>query len=308
VGYRKGNEEMTKAEIICDSISPDGVRLTTFVVTFHRFVLAEFNTHRVFSRNSASSRAIPIEKMINRVRENPALPISWGSNKPGMQAGAELAPGIKAACLGFWARAMHTALDMAATLYDAGLHKQVANRLLEPFNWHTAVVTAVDFDNFFWQRCHPDAQPEMKAAADAMQRAYYSSTPNPIAIGEWHLPFIRPAESAALPIDELKQVSTARCARVSYLQHDGTRDWQKDIDLYNKLVQGSHWSPFEHVATPCTHVQEIDNFYEGEVGESDDQPLALHLVCRLTGNFARGWHQYRKFFRQENKIDFIPNL
>lgn len=298
---------MIKAEVICDSVSPCGTRLTTFVVTFHRFVLAEFNTHRVFSRNSASSRAIPIEKMLDRVRENPALPVAWGMNKPGMQAGAELPDGAIDWCKVQWEYAAQQARLAVQALHSAYLHKQVANRLLEPFNWHTAVVTAVDFDNFFWQRCHPDAQPEMKAAADAMQLAYYRSTPKQLAIGEWHLPFVQPHERSGLCIDTLKQISVARCARVSYEQHDGSRALSKDVELYDRLVNGSHWSPFEHVATPCTHIKEIDWYYEGAELEDDNETLALHLVCRLTGNFGRGWHQFRKSFKEENRRDFVPN-
>jgi thymidylate synthase ThyX len=289
------------ASIICDSISPDGVRLTTFEVVMHRFVLAEFNTHRVFSRNSASSRAIPIEKMMARAYTEPAMPVQWGTNQPGMQAGVELPETEQSLCKQLWSGAASSSVDMVSRLHAAKLHKQVANRLLEPFMWHTAVVTAVDFDNFFWQRCHPDAQPEMKAAADAMQLAYYTSKPTLLGYHDWHLPFIRQAELHALPKEELKKVSTARCARVSYKQHDGTRDWLKDLDLFSKLEGGMHASPFEHVATPCTHARQIKAIM------SDGYVDGLEVVCKHTGNFRYGWHQYRKEFEWENRTNFEPN-
>lgn len=297
---------MTKAEIICDSVSPDGVRLTTFVVTFHRFVLAELNTHRVFSRNSASSRAIPIEKMLDRVKENPALPVAWGSNQPGMQAGAELVSDDRAICTSYWQAAKCAALDYAQKLTGLGLHKQVTNRLLEPFMWHTAVITAVDFDNFFWQRCHPDAQPEMKEAADAMQLAYYRSEPRPLSIGQWHLPFIDEHERDGIFLDTQKQISVARCARVSYDQHDGSRALSKDVELYERLTGGMHASPFEHVATPCTHVETL-KYANSKLASTYITSDDLEVRCRLTGNFGHGWHQYRKFFAWENRADFVPN-
>jgi thymidylate synthase ThyX len=297
---------MTKAEVICDSVSPDGVRLTTFVVVFHRFVLAELNTHRVFSRNSASSRAIPIEKMLDRAATQTAMPVAWGSNKPGMQAGSELQDNDRAECQATWGSAAGQAVQHARHLSEMGLHKQVANRLLEPFLWHTAVITAVDFDNYFWQRCHPDAQPEMKAAADVMQLAYYRSEPELLPIGSWHLPFIDNHERSAVFLETLQQISVARCARVSYDQHDGNRALSKDVELYERLTGGMHASPFEHVATPCTHVKTLE-YANSKLASTYITSDDLEVRCKLTGNFGHGWHQYRKFFEWENRTGFVPN-
>lgn len=288
------------AKVIADSISAQGHRLTTLEVVMHRFVLAEFNTHRVFSRNSASSRAIPVDKIMNRVKGSPADPVAWPREQSGMQGGLPFNEQGEKACKEGWDRARETALWYANELTDIKLHKSLINRLLEPFMWHTVIVTATEWDNFFWQRCHPDAQPEMKAAADAMQIAYYTSTPKELSHGEWHLPYIKqedideivdilPNPAYFAVIDALKKISTARCARVSYLSHDGIRSLQADIDMFEtRLLANGHWSPFEHVATPVIR---------GDGGPVQD----------MCGNF-RGWRQFRKQFTAENRQGFIPNL
>lgn len=241
---------MINATIIADSISHAGHRLTTMEVTLHRFVLSEFNTHRAFSRNSSSSRAIPIAKQIERVLENPAVPISFGKNQKGMQAGDEIDnPEVAREA---WLKARDSAVEHAQHLAALGVHKQTVNRLLEPFMWQTIIVSATEWQNFFSQRCSPLAQPEIRLAAEAMRTAYESSTPVEIFKGEWHTPYITREEEAILSMEERKQISVARSARVSYLNHDGVRDLEADFNLYNRLVSANppHYSPMEHVATP----------------------------------------------------------
>jgi hypothetical protein len=135
-----------------DSVNRWGNRLTTFEVTFPRIVLAEFNTHRVLSRNSASSRAIPVEKQIAKIESDLFLPVYWGKNQKGMQADEELSPTLIEMSEFCWAGASEMAVARARTLLDLGVHKQITNRLLEPFMWHTAVVTATEWDNAFYQQ------------------------------------------------------------------------------------------------------------------------------------------------------------
>lgn len=288
--------EKPSAQVICDSVSPDGVRLTTMVVEMHRFVLAEFNTHRVFSRNSASSRAIPFGKTYNKVSDDCAYPVYWGAEVKGMQSGDELDSNEIEYCKLDWDFAKCHALDLAEHLSkNRNLHKSLCNRLLEPFLWHTVVVTSTEWDNFFWQRCSPLAQPEMKAAADAMQLAYFTHEPKEVKYEEWHLPFIDQSDwDMCITIDglidhteHLKQVSAARCARVSYETHKGIRDHSEDIRLYQRLRNADpmHASPFEHQATPFR---------------------LSHYGNNFSGNFL-GWKQFRKEFPNENKIHFIPN-
>ena len=274
-----------QAKIIADSVSGDGVRLTTFQLRFHRFILPEFNTHRSFSRNFSSSRAIPVAKIIEQVRFDPAIPVHWGKNQPGMQAKEELTGPALDICKKYWEIAAKNAADTAAEMHDLGLHKQVVNRILEPFQWVSGVVTATEWDNFFELRAHPDAQPEIQALAYLMQEKMEASPPREMKRGDWHLPYVQPHEFADYgdDVELLKKVSAARCCRVSYMKHDGTHaNIEEDLALCNRLVGSRplHASPFEHQATPDQwNVQRGGGF-------GWDYP-------HLHGNF-NGWIQHRK--------------
>ncbi len=262
------------ARVIADSVSPTGCRLTTLEVVIHRFVLAEFNTHRAFSRNSASSRAVPVQTMMRRVADEPAVPLRWPTEQRGMQGGGTVADPDQARDI--WLAARDAAVVHAEKLAALGVHKSVTNRLLEPFMAHTVIVTATDWDGFFHQRCSPLAQPEIEAAADAMAAAYRASTPSAVGYGDWHTPYITDADRATLTLATVRRVAAARCARVSYLTHAGIRDPSADLDLYLRLISADppHASPLEHVATPN---------YPTE---------------RAPGNF-RGWAQLRHMVLRE---------
>jgi thymidylate synthase ThyX len=244
------------AEVICDSISPQGHRLTTVEVNCHRFIWPEVLTHRAFSRNSQSSRACPTAKLIEQVRTNPAFPAVWGKNKPGMQAGDDLNPSEARTADLIWEEAAYRACDTAEKLSAMGVSKQLVNRTLEPYLMHRAIITSTEagWSNFFDQRVSPLAQPEIRLLATSIQSVMNSSTPQPTGYGDWHLPYVTDDEwtDDNLSFGTLRKISAARCARVSYLTHDGKRDIEKDLDLYNKLVTADppHWSPLEHVATP----------------------------------------------------------
>jgi thymidylate synthase ThyX len=258
------------ATVIADSVSAiTGVRLTTIEVTLHRFVLSELNTHRVFSRNSASSRAIPSRLTMGRVAANPAMPTVWTREQPGMQGGLPLDSEQAADAERLWLRGRDAALEVAESLSKLGVHKSLVNRVLEPWMWHTVIISATDWDGFWEQRCSPLAMPEIRVAAEAMHSAMDHSRPNEIERGGWHLPYVREDERS-LPLPVLRRVSAARCARVSYLTHDGVRDISEDLRLFRRLATARpmHASPLEHVATPAGCLEE---------------PL---------GNF-RGWVQYR---------------
>jgi thymidylate synthase ThyX len=296
-------------KVLADSVSPAGYRLTTLEATFPRFVLAEFNTHRVFSRNSASSRAIPIAKQLRRVLEDPYVPIEFGSNQPGMQAGPPLEGEKREAAEREWLRARDDAvrrvlglvgdpeaisaeddlLEVLGSVEETirnrtqpdewlNVHKQVANRLLEPFMWHTVIVTATEWDNFWNLRCHPDAQPEIRLVAERMCAAIKASDPVELALGEWHLPLIRPEDHEEASTEDLVKISAGRCARVSYLTHAGNRDLAADIELHDRLLTSGHMSPLEHPARPMT---------DSEMEEGE-----------WSANF-RGWNSYRKLIPGE---------
>ena len=157
------------AKIVADSVSEVGDRLTTMEVTFPRMVLAEFNTHRVFSRNSASSRAIPVEKQLQRIMDDPFIPVWWGRKQSGMQADHELEGDGLVQAKAEWLAARDSAVGHVQRLLELGLHKQITNRLLEPFMWHTVIVTATEWSNFFALRANPMAQPEIRVIAEMMR-------------------------------------------------------------------------------------------------------------------------------------------
>lgn len=247
------------ARVLLDSVSPEGVRLTTLEVTFPRFVLSEFNTHRVFSRNSASSRAVPTAKLLERVQNDPVLPLEWGRNKAGMSASDVLTPDEEEEAKSIWLGARDAAMAHARRMLDLKVHKQELNRVLEPFLWHTVIVTATEWENFFALRCSASAQPEIRAAATRMREAIESSRPREVGFEAWHLPLVQDDERR-LDVETQKKISAARCARVSYLTHDGTRETAKDLDLYDRLQTDRHLSPFEHVATPARDAQFHANF------------------------------------------------
>ncbi len=261
------------AKVLADSISPEEVRLTTLEVTFPRMILAEFNTHRVFSRNSASSRAIPVHKQLARIKEHPFIPEYWGANQAGMQAEKELTGKAAEQAKEEWLAARDSAVEHVEKLLEIGLHKQLSNRVLEAFMWHTVIVTATEWDNFFALRAHSDAQPEIRKPADLIKKALDESTPRKLGYGQWHMPLIQDDEDFSL--EECLKISCGRCARVSYLTHDGVRDPAKDIELYERLVDSGHMSPLEHAARPMK--------------KGEDQK----------GNF-RGWHQHRADIAHEN--------
>ena len=278
------------AKIIADSMSPDGIRLTTMQLRYPRFIHAEFMTHRVFSRNASSSRAIPVSKMIEDLRRDPAMPVYWGANQKGMQARAELTGDDRGLAHAEWFDALDCCIHAAEEMVKLGLHKQIANRILEPWAHINVLVTATEWDNFFELRAHKDAQPEIKALADAMWNAMSNSEPNSLEIGEWHLPFIHWRDHFSQchqkndGLDILKKVSVARCARVSYLTHDGRRTpIEEDLALYERLVGSEplHASPAEHQATPD---EQWNN-----MGQGFNQWKAPNLH----GNFT-GWIQNRK--------------
>jgi thymidylate synthase ThyX len=291
------------ARIIADSISEAGNRLTTMEVSFPRCVLAEFNTHRMFSRNSASSRAIPVKKQIERVMNDPFIPIYWGVNKPGMSAESELEGTERIRAEAEWLTARDRAVEAVERLLGFNLHKQIVNRLLEPFMWQTVLVTATEWRNFFARRANAQAQPEIRKIAELMQKECAASVPKKLKKGEWHLPLIQEDELewASLNQGEAIKVSVGRCARVSYLTHDGVRDHDKDIELYERLVSSGHMSPLEHVATPAWHLEGGWNEY----GSGWEQPQP-YKVCEWHGNF-HGWRQYRKTIKHEHDFSLVAN-
>jgi thymidylate synthase ThyX len=300
---------MIKADIVADSVAPSGIRLTTFVVTYPRFIHSEFMTHRVFSRNASSSRAIPVKKSIQMVKDNPVIPLAFTKNQKGMQGGEALEQEAHDKAVAAWLEGRDRAVEIAEKLADLEVHKQYANRILEPYAHITVVVSATDWDNFFALRCHSAAQPEIHALADLMYGLYFLNKPRELKEGEWHLPFVseslqseeyhevlsrtQSVEGFEMDVsfgwkfdDTLIKRSVARCARVSYLNHDGTSTTvEQDLQLYDRLLGQIpiHASPAEHQAMAIAHPED------------------------RSGNF-RGWVQFRKTLKNENieKFEGLP--
>jgi len=306
------------AKIVADSKSKtSGDRLTTFIVTFPRIVLAELNTHRKFSRNSASSRAIPFKKMVESVETNPFIPIGFQKDHSGMQ-GTEYFTGWREKVIKLaWISASKAAVFAAKKLSKLGLTKQLCNRLLEPFMWHTVIITSSDYENFFALRAHDAAEIHIAKLAEIMLDEYNRSIPKELSAGEWHIPFGDNIDEEQLftliekdhgvydPILKMQEISggispknqelinnyklkiaIARCARISYTvvgEENKSDNYVNDIKLHDRLIASGHMSPTEHVAYVMNHEQYAINW-----GES--------------GNFT-GFIQYRKLLSNENQRD-----
>lgn len=276
-----------EAKVLADSIA-SGVRLTTLQVTYPRIIHSEVMTHRVFSRNAASSRAIPLAKSIERVMRDPFVPEAFAHNVRGMQGGSDFDYDTNELAREGWMRSCADAMRHAEALAKLGVHKHWANRLLEPYSWITTIVSGTEWENFFALRCHKDAAPEFQKIAGMMRATMATSTPEVLAPGGWHLPMVQPGEMT-FPDDILVKLSVARCARVSYLTHEGKRDAGADHALYDKLVNASprHLSPCEHAARVAT-VEDVEHFGERS---SDGEDLT---TPGFVGNFAWPWIQHRK--------------
>jgi hypothetical protein len=271
---------MYSAEILADSVVGDS-RLTTIAVTMPRIVLAEQNTHRVFSRNTASSRAIPVKTRCDYVEQHPFIPSAFGKNKRGMQSDELLNTEDNALAEQIWREALADALRHARRLADIGVHKQYANRLTEPFAWVTQIVSATDWDNYFALRCHKDAQPEIRLAAEITKEVLDNNSPVELKEGQWHLPLVTEADVVAAnslnpdSCGALLAISVARCAAVSYEKHATQKTVLEEIARHDALLSSGHMSPFEHQA---------------KVGNHSDLEKAEGYI----GNFRKPWIQYRK--------------
>lgn len=319
---------MISANIIADSLGPHNDRLTTYVLTYPRFIHSELMTHRVFSRNAASSRAIPFKKMAEEIKENPFVPVAFQGHHTGMQGTTYLKGGELASAIHIWKVAAERALDMASDLYYDGVTKQLANRLVEPFVWYQSIVTASEYDNFFELRCPVytfsgetyrsiyDTPPHIKNVfdkpaewiilsespaeihiqllAEAMWDARKNSQPTKLSNGDWHIPF--GDLMTGLEENNRIKVATARAARISYATFGKNPEinFSKDILLHDKLLAMKHMSPFEHVAR-CMSWEEYRQYGIKKPYPNDKNGRAFPGWCR---NF-KGFVQYREIIENQ---------
>lgn len=283
--------------VILKSVCDQGQEpLTTLHLRYPRFIHAEIMTHRVFSRNARSSRAVPVKTMIEEVLIDPVIPWHWTKNQPGMQGEVGHVESVLLQELESWMRgedyhstytaeeawleARDLAVRAAKGFADAGYHKQISNRLLEPFMWIDVLVTADKWDNFFELRDHPDAEPHFQELAQMIRKAIDEADAQELTAGEWHLPYITEEDRAELPLEDLQKVSVARCARISYTPFDGNASYEREFERFKKLLGPPvHASAFEHVAQ----------------ADWIDQPYAEWANPEQHRNFT-GWNQYRAQF------------
>lgn len=316
---RKGERAMIKvkgkggitAKIIADSVSSvSGDRITTFELEYHRYIHGEVMTHRMFSRNAASSRAIPVKNMLELVRNSPAIPTHWGKNQAGMQAkeecdtplgfDQELSSGWKSTNYltkdVAWKAGADNAAMLAEKFSEAGYHKQIVNRLVEPFQMIKVVVTATSFDNFFWLRFHEDAQPEIAELGRCMLVAYNRSIPRELEPGMWHVPYYEDGHWGCMSGDTLDtalKISASCCAQVSYRKSDNSLE--KAETVWGRLVasQPVHASPTEHQATPMKFVEWKYNYSGCDMSDTPEGYTHVDKDNKFWSNNFKGWIQHR---------------
>ena len=303
----KTPQDLITARIIADSVSPEGIRMTTMEIEYSRFILAELNTHRMLSKNSASSRAIPVKAMHEHIRANTATPVYWGINQPGMKAKEELTGSDKSWAGYLWAKARDTAIGFSQDMADLNIHKQITNRITEPWMIMKTVISGTEWANFFWLRDHADAQPEIAVLAHKMHQAYNASVPQQLQPGEWHVPYVRTYRDTRSGIlhyldsldkyitaEEARVISASCCAQVSYRKSDDS--YEKALKIYQQLIESepAHASPVEHQATPMyVFVDEYspETWQDGVTHVSRNGDL-------WSGNL-RSWIQHRKLIAGE---------
>lgn len=317
-------ESNISAKILADSVNDSGDRITSFVLEYPRFIHSEVMTHRDFSRNSSSSRAIPQKRMLEMTEANLAMPVYFGKNKSGMQAVEEIEDISLAQDV--WTQSYGTVANLVKELGDLGLHKQLPNRLIEPFQMIKVVLTSTNFANFFNLRVHKDAQPEILMLAKKMLDAYKESIPSQLAVGEWHLPYVETKRSEnpeetyyyitetdnsgtetdgfefekRLSLEEAIKISASSCASVSYRTEGMTLE--KAGKIFDMLIKAEvvHSSPFEHIAKPINlagcEVSNPDTWCEGVTHMRRNGKLC-------SGNLV-GWVQYRHLLKGNTCNDF----
>ena len=309
------------AKVVADSISESGQRITTLEVEYPRFIHGEVMTHRSLSKNSSSSRAIPVNKMLEQIESNMAVPVYWGKNKAGMQAVEEVDDLIKSNAEIMWKGCFWKAKDTVSWLIEDGLHKQVANRLTEPFQMMKVVITGTDWDNFFNLRIHKDAQPEICMLAYKIYKAMEESYPVKLKAKDWHLPYVEfeywddepkyfitkvskdddqsygMKYEEYLSLEDAIKISASCCAQVSYRNTD--MSLEKADKIFNMLIKSDvlHASCFEHLATPIRSQEGLINGWDFGITHQNKSGQLF------SGNL-RGWISYRQQLQDNTCWEF----
>lgn len=335
--YTHPGQDQMQVEVILASKGPDQKPIYTIRMRYPRIIHGEIMTHRVFSRNARSSRAVPVKTMLNEVRNTPFVPWHWGKNQEGMQADEECSEPVYITDFGgdvdfagdyprdalsnveAWIASSQDLAMYAEAFMNAGYHKQIPNRLLEPFSWIDTLVTSTEWDNFLWLRDHKDAEPHLQDLARLVHQAIDNATIVPLEPDEWHQPYIvaedwTEADRRGLIFDEsrefINKISAARCARISYKPFDGDASYERELERYDSLVTADrvHASPLEHQATPDVMVTaSVDLFQDDNESLTPDETLDSKRVYKqkqLHGNLD-GYIQYRKTIPNEAKMEGV---
>jgi hypothetical protein len=246
--------------------------------------------------------------MHQHMRENPARPVHWGKNQPGMQANTEVT-GMDLTDVQFmWQRAQQDAMHWAQQMSErAGLHKQVANRITEPWMTMKTVISGTEWRNFFWLRAHADAQPEIHELATKMFTAHNQSVPQLLQPDEWHLPYVKShrlssgeliyldAEDLPITTEQARVISASCCAQVSYRKSDDS--YEKAHKIFRQLIESQpcHASPVEHQATPM----DLDSIDKYDPACWQDGVTHVSRNGDLWSGNLRGWIQFRKLIPGE---------
>lgn len=298
--------------VIADSVCV-GSRMVTLELEYPRFIHSELMTHRMLSKNAASSRAIPIKKMHETIMEKTALPVHWGKNQAGMSAKEEVDDLVKQGAVGVWNAARDSMLSHSTVLSDMGLHKQIANRITEPFQMMKTVISGTEWANLVWLRHHPDAQPEFYELADCIVKCLNDSESTLLRSGEWHVPYVKTerdvdgflryfhSDGFQLTTEDAIKVSASCCAQVSYRRNDDSLEKAKDI--FARLIESEpiHASPIEHQATPMKYKN--SGLYSVHKDPSTWEEGITHMdrdENYWSGNL-RGFIQHRKLIKSEAK-------
>lgn len=297
------------ARIIADSVTANGKRFTTFEWELPRLILAEVNTHRMLSKNTSSSRAIPLNAAIENIQKNPAFPVYWGKNQAGMSASEELTGEALNKAYELWQKGIDQNIALVREFQEVGLHKQTSARFLETGQLIRSVISGTEWENLWWLRDHSAAQPEFQELARVAHQAYKESVPQMILVSEWHLPYITSirnkesgemeyfdSDGTQLTLENAQKISASCCAQVSYRKNDTSLE--KALDIYEKLVgmDRAHSSPFEHAGTPIplnTVPFDPSTWPQGVTHVTKEGQLG-------SGNL-RGWIQYRQLIPNHTK-------
>lgn len=296
------------AALIKDSITESGIRLRTFELEYPRMIHAEVMTHRMASKNSSSTRAIPVERMIELVKQKPATPIYWGENNAGMSSKRELEGFKLTAAKQLWESITESVIASVRVLSSKtgiNAHKQIAGRWLETASFIKVVFTATDMNNFYFLRNHPAAQPEIQELARVMLEAEAASTPTLLKAGEWHLPYVEVVDGkymvgdTEVDLDTALKVSASCCAQASYRKLDDSIE--KANDVFSKLNIGTDTGEPAH-ASPTEHQGMVMHGTNEPFNPDTWEPGITHVRrdgSLWSGNL-RGYIQYRQLINNES--------